>query len=112
MNENQKNFVQVAQISAIEQGTNKAFDVAGKSILICHTKDGEFYAVENLCSHAIAALEGGKMRKHRLICPLHGASFDMRDGSVLGKPAFTPICAYEIRITNNMIEVLLDTPVG
>ena len=105
----QKTFVPVGPSSAVAAGTNKAFEVNGKSVLICHTKDGDFFAVENLCSHAVAALEGGKMRKHRLICPLHGASFDMRDGSVLGKPAFKPICAYELHISGNVIEICLDS---
>ncbi|RMF12128.1 MAG: non-heme iron oxygenase ferredoxin subunit [Alphaproteobacteria bacterium] len=101
-------YVTVARTEDIPQNTNKAFDVEGKSILICHAKTGEFFAVENRCSHAIAELEGGRMRGHRLICPLHGAAFDMRDGKVLGAPAYAPIKAYPVRVEDDEIKVQVD----
>lgn len=97
----------VTTAADIPPGTNRAFQIAGHDILICHTKD-EFFAVENLCSHAMATLEGGRLRAYRLICPLHGASFDVRDGSVKGKPAINGIRSYAVRITGDRIEVLIE----
>lgn len=97
-------FQFVAMADEIEPGKNKAFVVADEDILICHAKD-EFFAVENLCSHAMAPLEGGRQRAYRLICPLHGASFDIRDGSVKGQPAFAPIRSYPVRVVDGRIEV-------
>lgn len=98
-------FKPVARTEDIPANSNKAFEVDGHEILICHTKAGEFHAVENRCSHAIAELEGGRMRGHRLICPLHGAAFDMRDGSVMGAPAFEPIKSYEVEVEDGEIRV-------
>lgn len=98
-------FKLVAKIDDIPANSNKAFQVDGHDILICHTKQGDVFAVENRCSHAIAELEGGRMRGHRLICPLHGAAFDMRDGSVLGAPAFEGIKAYEVQVEDGEIRV-------
>ncbi len=97
----------VAMAKDIPPGKNKAYQVEDHDILICHAKD-EFFAVENLCSHAMAPLEGGRQRAYRLICPLHGASFDVRDGSVKGQPAFEPIRSYPIRVVEDRIEVALD----
>jgi 3-phenylpropionate/trans-cinnamate dioxygenase ferredoxin subunit len=97
----------VATTADIKPGTNRAFQLAGHDVLICHTKDA-FFAVENLCSHAMATLEGGRLRAYRLICPLHGASFDVRDGSVKGKPAIKGIRSYPVRISGDRVEVLLE----
>jgi nitrite reductase/ring-hydroxylating ferredoxin subunit len=45
------------------------------------------------------------LRGHRLICPLHGASFDVRNGAVLGAPASAPLPRYPVRIVDGQIEV-------
>ena len=64
----------------------RCFTLGGAAVLLCHTRDG-VHAVENICTHAYARLDEGRLRGHRLICPLHGASFDARTGAVLGAPA-------------------------
>ena len=94
----------VAEAATIPPGSSAAFQVAGRDILICHTRD-EFFAVENLCSHARSKLEDGRLRAYRLVCPLHGAAFDVRDGAVKGKPATLPIKTYAVRVVDARIEV-------
>ncbi len=88
-------------------GATRPFQVSGRDILICHTRE-DFFAVENLCSHARSKLEDGKLRAYRLICPLHGAAFDVRDGAVKGKPATLPIKTYAVRVVNNRIEINIE----
>ncbi len=101
------NYRDLADIEEIPDGSSKAFQVSGHDILICHTKD-EFFAVENKCSHAGAKLAGGRLRAYRLICPLHGACFDVRDGSVKGPPATAPIRIYPLRAIGGRIRVYLE----
>lgn len=72
-------------------------------LVVCNTKEGVF-VVQNLCSHAMATLHDGRLRGCRLICPLHGASFDVRDGSVKGAPAFAPIRSFPARIVDGNVE--------
>jgi 3-phenylpropionate/trans-cinnamate dioxygenase ferredoxin subunit len=42
------------------------------------------------------------------VCPLHGASFDVRDGRVLGPPALVSLSTYPLRIVNGVIEVSVE----
>lgn len=100
-------FIDVADAAEIPDGSNKSFQVSGHDILICHAKQ-EFFAVENKCSHAQAQLEGGRQRAYRLICPLHGAAFDLRDGRVLGRPATAPLRAYPLQVSAGRIRVCLE----
>ena len=104
---NDSNFRDLADIAEIPDGSSKSFQVSGHDILICHTK-GEFFAVENKCSHAKAKLEDGRLRAYRLICPLHGACFDVRDGSVKGAPATAPIRVYPLRVNGVRTRVSLE----
>lgn len=53
------------------------------SVLVAKLDDG-VYAVENQCSHANSALDGGRFRLGRISCPLHGLIFDFRTGQVMG----------------------------
>ena len=105
---NDSSFRDLVDIEEIPDGGSKSFQVSGHDILICHTK-GEFFAVENKCSHAMAKLEGGRLRAYRLICPLHGASFDVRDGSVTGKPATEPIKVHRLRVIGGRIQLSLES---
>ncbi|TDJ47645.1 MAG: non-heme iron oxygenase ferredoxin subunit [Gammaproteobacteria bacterium] len=100
-------FIYVADVAAVPPGTTTAFRVSGRDILICHTRE-EFFAVENQCSHALAKLEGGKLRAYRLICPLHGAAFDIRDGTAMGKPAVLSIRTYPLRVIDDRIEIRIE----
>lgn len=97
----------LVDFAEVPDGGSKSFQVDGHDILICHTKN-EFFAVENKCSHAMAKLEGGRLQGYRLTCPLHGATFDVRDGSVKGAPASAPIRAYPLRLINGRIQVRLE----
>jgi len=97
-------YIYVVDVATVPPGTTMPFQVSGRDILICHTKE-EFFAVDNQCSHARSKLEDGKLRAYRLICPLHGAAFDVRDGAVKGKPATLPIRTYPVRVVDDRIEI-------
>ncbi len=85
-------------------GTNRAFDVNGVSVLIARTAHGLF-AIENRCSHALQALEGGKMKAVHIFCPLHGVRFDMRDGCPSGTLTDKPIKTWPVSIVDGMIMI-------
>jgi 3-phenylpropionate/trans-cinnamate dioxygenase ferredoxin subunit len=104
---NTSTYQNLANIAEIAEGGMKSFRLSGHDILICHI-NGNFFAIENQCSHAKAKLEGGRLRTYRLYCPLHGASFDVRDGSVKGKPATEPIRAYPLQVIDGRIRVCLE----
>ncbi|MEM8817178.1 MAG: Rieske 2Fe-2S domain-containing protein [Pseudomonadota bacterium] len=76
-------------------------------VLLASVK-GEIHAVENLCSHAFARFDEGRLRGVRLMCPLHGACFDIRDGRALGMPASGPIRSFPVTILDE--RVLVDLP--
>jgi 3-phenylpropionate/trans-cinnamate dioxygenase ferredoxin subunit len=50
-------------------------------------------------------MDEGRLRGTRVICPLHGASFDVRTGAVLGAPANAPLTRYPVRVVDGRIEV-------
>ncbi|MBV9619753.1 MAG: Rieske 2Fe-2S domain-containing protein, partial [Gammaproteobacteria bacterium] len=78
----------------------------GREVVLCRTREG-LYALDNICTHAHARLCEGRLRATRLVCPLHGGAFDIRDGRPLGPPAQVPLGAHRVRISDGVIEVAL-----
>lgn len=74
---------------------------------VCLVKIGdEIYAFENQCTHAQFAMSDGEMVDDYVIeCALHGAQFDVRDGSVIELPAETPLPVYEVEVKDGGIWV-------
>jgi len=99
-------FHRLAPASDIPANSMRGFSIGDREVLVCRTKDG-LYAVDNICSHGYAKLNEGRLRGVRIICPLHGASFDCRTGSVLGAPANAPLHSYPVRVVDDWIEVEL-----
>ena len=84
-------------LTELREGTMLMRCIGGREIVICRTKNG-LHALDNICSHAYARLNEGRLRGTRLICPLHGASFDVRDGRALAAPASRPLATYAILV--------------
>jgi nitrite reductase/ring-hydroxylating ferredoxin subunit len=91
-------------LSDVAQGMMHTVTAAGREIVVCRTKDG-IYALDNICTHAYARLNEGRLRGNRLICPLHGAAFDVRDGRALGAPASRPLAIHAVNVVDDRIEI-------
>jgi len=100
-------FVPLMTLAEIRPGSMQARVLEGREIVICHTREGVF-ALDNICTHAHARMCEGRLRAMRLMCPLHGASFDVRDGRVLGAPATVPLATHQVRVVNGTIEISLN----
>lgn len=97
-------FQRTLPVAELAPNSMRAVTVADRELLLCHVKDG-IYAIDNICSHGFARLDEGRLRGVRVICPLHGASFDCRSGAVLGAPASQPLRSYAVRLVDEWIEV-------
>jgi 3-phenylpropionate/trans-cinnamate dioxygenase ferredoxin subunit len=66
---------------------------------------GEFYAIEDVCTHDGGGLAGGAVEDWQVVCPRHGARFCLRTGAALTPPAYEPVRTYRTRVSNGMVEV-------
>ena len=99
-------FVQVACVADVPRGGMLEISVGSCSIVLCHTREG-WFALDNVCTHAYAKLSEGRLRKTKLICPLHGGSFDCRTGAAIGSPAVAPLGTHVVRLVGENVEVAL-----
>jgi nitrite reductase/ring-hydroxylating ferredoxin subunit len=102
-------FEATLKLDDVPLGSMRTCLLGGREILICRTREGVF-ALDNICTHAHARLCEGRLRATRVVCPLHGGSFDIRDGRVLGPPAEVALATHAVRIVEGTIEVAVSPP--
>jgi 3-phenylpropionate/trans-cinnamate dioxygenase ferredoxin subunit len=80
---------------------------AGELAIGVYNVGGEYYAIEDRCSHDDGPLAEGDFDPERLvvICPRHGSEFDLRTGRPLSLPAYIPVDTYEVVVDDGMIKV-------
>lgn len=89
-----------------------AAQIAGWNVLAVRDESGAYRAVNDRCTHQAALLSAGRVRRGAIMCPLHGARFDVSSGKCLGG-AYPDLRAFPVRVTDGLIEVCLpDTPPG
>jgi 3-phenylpropionate/trans-cinnamate dioxygenase ferredoxin subunit len=104
------NFLKVATVDQIPVGGSKLVEVDNVRVALFNL-EGTIYAIEDVCTHDGGPLvEGTIINGCEVMCPRHGARFDIRTGAALSLPAFEPTNSYAVRLEGN--EVWIESPVG
>ncbi len=69
--------------------------------------DSQVYCIEDLCTHDGGTLGDGELDGFCLVCPRHGAKFDVRNGHVVCMPATEDTPSHEVRIDGDRVLVRL-----
>jgi 3-phenylpropionate/trans-cinnamate dioxygenase ferredoxin subunit len=97
-------FIPVGLVEEVKQGGRLFLEIDEKPIVILNI-NGQFYAIADVCSHDDGPVGEGALEGFEIICPRHGARFDIRTGKVLALPAFVDIPAYPVRLVGDQIEI-------
>lgn len=99
-------FKSVARLSDLPEGKPHAASLSDAERL-CLVRVGEqVFAFEDRCSHAEFPMSAGDMVDDYLIeCALHGARFDIRDGTAVELPATEPLSRFEVKIEDGTVWV-------
>jgi 3-phenylpropionate/trans-cinnamate dioxygenase ferredoxin subunit len=97
-------YIAVASLDQLPAKKTLCVQAGGKDILLCNTPEGIF-AVDNLCTHAAEKLEAGRLKGCKILCPLHGAAFDVRSGEALSRPAVKALATYPVLVDGDSILV-------
>ncbi len=80
--------------------------IAGrKEICLAHTEDGEFYAIDDVCTHENFLLSGGELFGYDVECPQHGSRFNVKTGKVTGLPAVIPTTVFPVTVEDGEVYV-------
>lgn len=97
-------FHKVAPVDTIIEGARLEVSIGEWRILVCRHQD-RIYAVENRCSHQDEKLTAARIRRSKIICPVHGSRFDLETGAPCNPPATRPIRTFAVRTFDGILEV-------
>ncbi len=98
------NWTRIASTAQLDDDEALGVVVDGRKIAL-YRSQGEYFATDNVCTHAYALLSDGYLEEGCIECPLHQARFDIRTGKALCEPATEDVATYPIRVEGDDIYV-------
>ncbi len=81
----------------LANGERLFVEIGGLAIVVVNI-GGQYFAIGDICSHDDGPLGDGLLDGNQLVCPRHGAEFDVRNGKAMTMPAVVDIPAYPTKI--------------
>ena len=97
-------FVQVAKASSIPDPGRVTLEINDRFVVLLHV-GGEFFCIDDVCTHEYALLSQGFMEDGAIECPLHQARFDIVTGRCMSAPATVDLKRYQVRIEEDDVYV-------
>lgn len=94
-------FIKVAQTPDLPPGEKMLVEYEDDEVGLFNL-DGEIYAISDVCTHDGGPLVEGHVEGDCIICPRHGARFNIKTGQQT-MPAFAPVPLYQVKIEGNDI---------
>lgn len=99
--------IKVAETQDLLSGTGKLVQAEGHEIALFNV-DGEFFAIDNICSHSGGPLCEGELNADTIECPWHGGQFNVRTGAALSPPASTDVRSFPVKIEGTDVFIEFD----
>lgn len=97
--------VWVGRVADIEPGESVRIDAellgTSDAVAVFHSDNGQFYAVDDTCTHEVASLADGWVEGDQVECPIHSAKFCLSTGRALCLPATRPVGVHRVEIDDD-----------
>ena len=99
--------IEVCPLAELPPGTVRIVEAAPLLSIGVYNCDGELFALEDRCSHDDGPLCEGDWDRETcvVVCPRHGANFDLRSGRPLTLPAYEPVEIYPVVVEDGYVKV-------
>jgi len=102
-------YVEIAPADQLTDGERLFVELDGNSIVLFNLA-GKLFAIGDVCSHDNGPVGDGEIEENEIICPRHGARFDIRTGKATSLPALVDIPAYPVRVMEGMVQIGMPKP--
>ncbi len=97
-------WTDVENAADLDHGEHLLVDVDDVVIAVFNL-DGEFFAIEDVCTHDGSEIASGCIKGDNIECPRHGAQFCIKTGEVKSPPAYEPVDTFPIQIIDGVVQV-------
>jgi 3-phenylpropionate/trans-cinnamate dioxygenase ferredoxin component len=97
-------YIEIAPLEEVPVGERLFLELDNLPVVLFNV-GGKIFAIGDVCTHDNGPLGEGELDDHQVICPRHGARFDITTGAALTLPAVTPTPIYPTRVSDGMIYI-------
>ena len=97
-------FIRVCKVSDLSD-PGKAIVKIGDRTVALFQVSGRLWATDDRCTHDGGQLVAGRLEGYTIVCPRHGARFDIRTGEVLSRPASVDLAVHEVKVEGDDVLV-------
>ena len=98
----------VAAVAEVPIESLKKVEAGRTPVCLAHAEDGNFYALNDVCTHEEFSLCDGELWGMDVECPQHGSRFNLVTGKVTGLPAVIPATTYPVSVEGE--DVFVEVP--
>ena len=100
-----KKWITVAKTDEIPVGDRKLLELNDSTPIAIFNLEGEYYTIEDRCPHQQLPLADGLMDNDEIICPFHGAQFNIKTGALTAPPACDNLVTFPTKVLGNDIQI-------
>ncbi len=100
-------FKAVCLLSELKPGEPRTIELGDRFVVLVLV-DGDVFCIDDLCTHDGGTLGDGEVDDHCLVCPRHGAKFDMRTGAAVTMPATEATASHEVKVVDATVYVKIN----
>lgn len=99
--------ITICTVDDIVEGESKVIPAdengTGEDIAVFHAEDGNFYALNDNCTHETASLADGWIEGTEVECPVHSAKFCLKSGAALCMPATIAARTHKVEVSDGNV---------
>ncbi len=107
-------YINVGSVEEIDEGdaivVDKEQTGTEDNIAIFHAEDGNFYALNDTCTHETASLADGWIEGTEVECPVHSAKFCLKAGTALCMPATIDAQTHKVEVVDGEVHLYPSVP--
>lgn len=101
--------VKVASLTELQEQEPLQVRIGRKFVVLCK-RGTDVVAMDDLCSHAHCFLSSGWLEDNAIVCPCHGAEFDLTTGASLNSIATRPLDLFPVTIDGDDVYIDILSP--
>jgi nitrite reductase/ring-hydroxylating ferredoxin subunit len=93
----------LCRVDEVPEGEVRRVKVDGRPPLAVFNVAGEFFVIDDTCTHGMASLAEGFVEDGIVECPWHGGAFDVRTGAAVRHPCVVALRRYAVEVRDGAI---------
>ena len=103
-------MIEVCAVADLPEGEGVRFEsIDLEAPIAVFNVAGDFYAIDDTCTHQDASLADGWLEGCEVECPLHASRFDLHTGAVDAPPAKRPIRTHAVSVVDDTVYVTMSS---